>query len=493
MSGETTRQQRSEHRESISWPVVGFDSDLLAPEQLKPALKLLPLPLLRQALLDGRVAVRANALGALLLLGTLEPQDVDLVLVLLRDPSPSVRDAAARCAAGAEPVEQVVPAMLKALALDPKLMDSAKVCIKGYGAKALPILMSQLRTDPETADRIVLPFLMALGGPAVQAMGSALAHPDPRVRANSLAGLMTLGVEALQANSRMIVALGRDGDIAVRSLARQALTMVSRSASPLFSEVRPLPLDDFAVALADEPALKKAAKQLEAQALLALTHDGRELVRANAWRSLASLGPLSAQAALMAGVAVRDTDPRVRMEAATALRLCPDEALEQVLPSLLLATTDQDRPSALAVRQCILGQGKRVLPLLVATLGSQQGKLQNAALDTLIRFDVDAVPALRQALGAALSPIRENAAIGLGEIGGKGLDESADLLLELTKDGQDGIRAAAFRALTRTTAVTAQRNKDAWSDWARARWQEDASLAVRNAAKEFLDRLSGLK
>ncbi|MBI5607682.1 MAG: hypothetical protein HY902_02255 [Deltaproteobacteria bacterium] len=489
MSLTKAQTNRSEPAEAADWPVAGFDSDLLSIDQLKAAGKVLSAGQVRAALGDGRVAVRANAVGVLGQLGPLQEPDLSLVLVMLRDASPSVRAAAVQCAAAASEVDKAVAALLKAAAADRRLLPEIEKVVATYGAKALPALTAALRTDAETADRLVLPALLALGEPAVLALANLLADGDPRLRANSLTGLMVLGPSIMAPYHRSIVALGRDGDIAVRKLAREALTMISRSGSPALAEARPLPFDDFAVQLGDEAALKKVAKQVEVEALLALTRDGRPMVRANAWRSLGSMAPLTPEAALNAGVAVRDSDVRVRIEAAAALRQCPESVLESAVAQLLLSVADPDRNVAHAVRQAVLGQGKRVLPLLVAQMGSRSAAVQEAARAMLVHFESDAAAVLRTALGASLPSIREGAALALGEIGGKTLDDAADLLLATLKDPLDSARAAAVRSLSRTSDRLQKQNYDTWLALARNLWQNDAALAVRNAAKDWADGL----
>jgi hypothetical protein len=490
MSKTPAQQNRPELREPTLWPVTGFDRDLLSIEELTTASKALAPDQLRAALGDGRVAVRANALGIVALRGALLEPDLSLVLVMLRDASPSVRAAAVQSTVAATDIDKTIGALLTAAAADRKLLPEIEKVVATFGAKALPALTRALRTDAETADRLVLPPLLALGDAAVHALAGLLSDGDPRLRANALAGLLTLGAATMAPYHRSFVALGRDGDVAVRKLAREALTMISRSTSPSMTEARPLPLDDFAVQLGDEAALKKVAKQVELTALLALTRDGRPLVRANAWRSLASVVPITPEAALQAGVAVRDSDPRVRIEAAAALRQCPDAVLEDVVAQLLLSVHDQDRTVAHAVRQAVLGQGKRVLPLLVAQMGNRSGAVQDGARHVLVQFESDAGAVLRPALGASITGIREGAALALAEIGGKTLDDAADLLLAALKDPVDGVRAAGIRALTRTSDRLQKQNSLAWSEQARNLWTNDAALAVRNAAKDWADGLA---
>lgn len=487
------RSSKSESREPVAWPVDGFESDLVAEEALQKAKSKLPLDLLRRGLLDGRVAVKVNCLAALAMHGPLQAGDVDTVLVLLKDGSASVRAAAARALVGAEPVEKVVPALVAAQLADPKGQKEIAGVFAKYGAAAIPALMPCLRCPGEEADRAALPYLLQLGQPATEALGKALVHPDPRLRVNALAGLMQTGVPALQLHHRVIIALARDADLHVRTLARQALTSVSRASSPVFVEVRPLPIENMDSQLADEGALKKAAKQLESSALLALTRDGRDFVRANAWRSLASLGPLGAEASMQAGVAVRDGDANVRREACMALRQCPEDAISQVMAPLLLASGDRERSVAMAARQAVLSQGKRAVGLLIEYLGNPSAALQDAAIALLATLEQDAAPLVVKALSHPLPAARENALIALGDIGGKGLDGATAQVVGLTSDLIDGVRAQAFRTLAMLSAATLKAQREELSDLGRKAWREDASLAVRNAANDLVTKIMYLR
>ncbi len=488
MSATTEPRSASASREPTHWSVPGFEDDLVDAVVLKKAN--LDEVLLRQGLLDGRVAVRVNSLRALSLKKPLDAAVVDLVLVLLKDSSPSVRTEAVLALQGALPFERVVPALIAATMLDQKLVAPVTELVAAIGAAAVGPLLQGLRCDPETADKYFLPHLMAIGEAAARAMAAALAHPDPRLRANALAGLMLMGVSALEPAHRLVVALGRDGDPAVRSLARQALTQISRSSSPAFAEVRPLPLNDFADVLADEADLKKATKQLESTALLALARDGRGLVRANAWRSLACGGALSGEAALLAGVAVRDSEPTVRREAALALRQVDEASFAHVLPQLLLASRDQDKAVAQAVRQAILSQGKKAVPHLIGQFSARQADLAAAALQSVLLFEGDAVAQLQQALTAGHPLTREFALAALQDLGGAAVDVVLDRLVDLCNDGFDGVRLRAVRALAALTPKAVKANRERLLALANSRANNDASLAVRNAASAWAAALA---
>jgi len=483
---------RNALRDPIAWPVDDFERDLIELDVLAKAKARLPLALLRQGLDDGRVAVRVNSLVALALYRPLDRDWVDRVLVMLRDGSPSVQRAAVQALSGAAPASLVIPALLRAQLADPRAESEIAEIMKGYGAESIPVLIDALRCDGSDADRAVLPYLLRLGPPAQAALGKALAHSDPRVRANAIAGLSLLGASALQDHQYLLTLLGRDAHVPVRTLARQALTLISRATSPRFVEVRPLPIEAMDRQLADDAALKKAARQLETAALIALSRDGRELVRANAWRSLASLGPLDPAGAALAAVAVKDSDAQVRREACLALRQCPEVALDAAAPPLLLATRDGDRAVQQAARQALLSQGKRAIGLSIEFLGHAQPALQDAAIAMLVQLEQDAAPALFKALSSPAPVVRENAIVALADVGGKGLESAADALQTLTADIGDGVRVQAFRAIVRLSIATLKARRGALLDIARRGWREDAVLAVRNAAQVLLARLSNL-
>ncbi len=311
------------------------------------------------------------------------------------------------------------------------------------------------------------------------------------MRANSLAALISLGNEGLEAMSARIRALVSDPDAAVRALARQALAILARFGKPMLIEARALPLDGFAETLVDDAALKKAGKALETTALHALTRDGRGVVRANAWHGLATLGPLPADLALEAAVACKDAEADVRREAALALRKCPAIVLGHVLPPLVIASRDADKTVAQAARQAIFSQGKQAVSHLIELFGERDGRVHEPAVALATALDHDAVPALVEALDAPLPLVRLGALQALTGIGGKALDHAAAKVLAQLTNSHDPVRAAALRAIEQLEPATCKKFPALRSQLLQI-WRADASLVVRQAAEKTLARVQAV-
>jgi HEAT repeat protein len=483
------RKNNAQLSEPMVFPIEGFDTDLLPRELLQKHKKQLPRPFLFEALRDGRLAVRVNALDALTVQGPPDAAETQAISVLLKDSSASVRAAAARALQGAADPEAVVLALVPMTAdKDAQVRTDVAATVRSFGAAALPVLIGCLRMDPAQADATVLPHLQALDELAREPLTAALVHPHFLVRANALAGLINLGHDALLACQRRILAMASDPATEVQALARQAGGILARYGKPLTLDARVLPLDDFADHLVDDAALKKAGRKIEAVALEALTRDGRAVVRANAWKGLASLGPLEPGLAMAAAVACKDGEADVRREAALALRHCPESVLPQVLPPLVVASRDADKTVAQAARTAIFSLGRKAAPHLVTLFGERDGRMHEPAVALAIALDADALPDIVAALDASLPLVRAHALQALAEIGGKALDDALPKALAALQDSYDPMRLHAVVAIGKMTAA-AWKKQPGLRDRLLTLWRQDPSYVVRQAVERLLPRL----
>ena len=482
------RRVQSTSREAVAYP-PGFEAELLDRATLAKQGSKIARDILIGALADGRRVVRINALETLATQGPLPAGDVPVVRVLLRDGSASVRGAAARLISLGKPVEVVLAALIEACVdKDEAVQRDAAAAIQAHGAAAMPTLMSYLRSEAAFADVAVLPHLAALGDTARLPLLTALRHPEPSVRANALAGLLLLGHDTLTPHVRMVADMTRDPAPEVASLARQALGILARS-KPDESVERQLPHEDFAATLMGDSVLGSLAKKLSADALLALARDGRPLVRANAWRGLASMGALDVAGAQLSAVATKDSEPTVRHEACLALRHAPDGALEQVLPALVTACGDADKAVQAAARQAVFSLGGRGVPGLIALFGARDDRLGSTAVRLAVALDADAAKAVVAALGSPLPLVRENALRALAGIAGQPLDSARDTILSLLSDSHDGARVAAVQALLAMRPAARRGRADLLAIVQQVA-KADPSLAVRNAAAGALAKLA---
>jgi HEAT repeat protein len=306
--------------------------------------------------------------------------------------------------------------------------------------------------------------------------------------------LTSLGEGALVQSNAQVIVMTRDQDPAVRGLARQALGIIARATRPHMAEVRPLPLEDFATKVVEEQELKKASKKLSVDALLALTRDGRETVRVNAWRGLQALGSLDETGALQAAVACKDGDPVVRREAALTLRGCPEDALPQVLPVLVQLSRDPEKAPAQAAKQIVYSFGKKAVPHLLHLFAAREGHVNSEAVKLAVALSDDSTPAILAALDSPLPLVRENALQALGQIGGKALDGALDRVMARTADSHDGARLAALQAVMQMTPATwskplSDKRLGTVRDVAKRMSREDSLRIVREAAVTLIGHL----
>jgi len=482
------RRAQSTSREAVAYP-PGFEAELLDRPALASLGAKIPRDVLLAALRDGRRVVRINALETLVTQGPLPPGDVPSVRVLLRDGSASVRAAATRMISFGKPLEEVLPALIEACGdKDEHVRHDAAAAIQAHGVAALPILIAHLRSEAAFADVAVLPHLAALGDAARAPLVAALRHPEPPVRANALAGLLLLGHDTLAPHVRAVADMARDPAPEVASLARQALAILARN-EPDESMERPLPHEDFAAALIGDAVFGQLSKKLSVDALLVLARDGRPLVRANAWRGLASMGALDVAGAQLAAVATKDAEASVCHEACLALRHAPDGALAQVVPALVIACGASDKSVQAAARQAIFSLGARGVPGLIALFAAREDRLGSTAVRLAVALDADAARPVAAALGAPLPLVRENALRAIAGIGGQPLDSARDTVIELLKDSHDGARVAAIEALVSMRAA-ARRGRPDLLPMLQQMAQADPSLAVRTAAARALAKVA---
>lgn len=484
------RRTQTVSRDPIVFPIEGFETDLLSPEQLKGAKKALSRQLLFQCLSDGRLAVRANALSALGIHGSLDEGELRAVCVFLRDESASVRAAAARALQQAsDPAIVLQPLMRASIDADASVRHDAAEAIKSLGSAGLQALIAALDVDPDIADAQIVSHIVAHGSAASPLLHKALRSLSAEVRGNALAAVISLGTAALLEAQPVITPLARDISPHVASMARQALGILARKAKPQHQEARLLPLDEFADQLVDDAALKKVGKQLQADALLALCRDGRPFVRANAWKGLASLGALSPEATLLAAVACRDGEAHVRREACVALRQIPNDLIGVGVTALAMASRDADKTVAQAARQAVFHHGKKAVPHLIELFGAREAQISDPAVHLAAALETDAAAEVVAALDAALPTTRENAVIALAEMGGKPLEDALGAIVRRFADSHDGARLQAIDAVGRMKPAAWKKQANL-ADLLKHMWREDANRAVRNAAGHLFARLA---
>jgi HEAT repeat protein len=210
-----------------------------------------------------------------------------------------------------------------------------------------------------------------------------------------------------------------------------------------------------AVALGEiaKDSLKAKDDTTLVQALADLLKDSEPLVRRSAAHALGNFGPgaKNAQAALEATLA-KDTSPAVRQNIAWALgRIGPE-----TISSLILALRDTDpivqREAANSIGRFKDEIARKAMPELLACCKVKNSGVRNAALNVLINIlqekDTEAVAGIIEALNDSDLEVRQNAALALSAIGGKGALPAIPILVDALKQkGNKDVRRQAAIAI----------------------------------------------
>lgn len=430
-----------------------------------------------QALQHRDPEVRAHAAC---LLGVLRRPAARAVLALveaLKDAQPDVRAAAAEALGDIEN-RRAVPALVAALR-DPErdVRDKAAWALSKFGPRArraVPVLEVLLEDPDRFVRRNAAQALAAIGCPAVPALIRALQAPERRVRHMVAEALWdTLRIERTGWSKALLPVL------------TPALEDEQSGAT-----VRALAVE----VLADIRGRKALPRLLQALA------DPEEVVRRNAARALARLGP--AAVPVLMGT-LRNGDATRRMGAVEALAGFLDLAKrhpqlawyrlalrfgllrrvhEQALRGILLALQDaSDCVRAAAIR--VLGGDALPAPIVAALIGllkDPAARIRWLAAWALgwTGSGTAAVPALMEAFHEEDPDLRWIAAWALGRLGAGAADAPA-LIRAAADDSDWRVRRAAVTALGRLGILKAEAR-------AGLRVLQDPDWRVRQAAAEAL-------
>jgi len=447
--------------EPATFPLPGFDIELVAEEALRAQPGKVDRARLLAWLQDGREFVRVNALRMLALDGELGEGELMTVVVLMRDQSPLVRSAAAYALRATTDLAKAVPALASSSSdADARVREAVSLTIRAYGERSLTHLTACLDMEPDVAERTVLKHFIAFGEAGRKRLVDATRAPQENVRASALAGLSLMGLPALVASREAIAPLLRDKSEVVRRLAKDASGQILRKGVPQFAEPKVLPIEGFDAKNLDVDIVAKHAKKLVLEDMLAFVTDGREVVRANAWRCIVAIGKMSHTASQLAALALKDGEAEVRRSAARALSIASDDELDYVVTPLVAASLDRDEVVKKSARDTLAGYGKRALPQLIAGLGSQDDELGQRMAWQIGALGKEAVPALTSALGSSRPLVREQALRALRHIGGDGLDSALKAILPLLCDPHDPCRLHATRCIASMSPKKLKGNKE---------------------------------
>jgi HEAT repeat protein len=398
--------------------LLGCSLTWAAPE---PTYKGKPLPEWIKALASDDPAVRRDAAGALGQIGAGSSEAAPALVKALTDTDEQVRRLAIASLGELRPDAKVVIEPLAAVLLKdrvPGVRQQAAIVLGQYGKEAkpaLPSLLGRLRNPGENQDvRQQAARAIGLIGPeAKEAIPALVALLDDRdgtllwfYAGNALAGI---GPDALPA----VIAVFRKADGQVNSRAVDAASFFRRAGVPKLTAALKSP--DATVRLAAAAALANASPEDAAPArpiLDAAVRDPDSGRRATATRSLTLLNFMTTPAVDGLVEALRDKQPAVRRDAASALGDHGPRGRD-ALPALRVALKDSDSEvllyAALAVAQIDPEARGAVVPLLAGTKGLHSYHVRQV----LQRLTRRALPALEEAMKDDDAYVRGEAALAI--------------------------------------------------------------------------------
>ncbi|MDP6942809.1 MAG: HEAT repeat domain-containing protein [Myxococcota bacterium] len=436
-------------REAPTLPLKGFDTEALDEAALQKAAKGSDVEALDALLTDGRSLVRLNALGALVHLGDAASPALGGVLLCLKDATPRVRVAAAKSLSQLqlEPF-QALPALAHARdGASAALAEAIDAAILAYGDAAVPPLMG-LVGSRASVEEVAFAGLASLGAPAAKALVALLSSDALVLRVAAARGLGRFGARAgkaaRQALSKAFDAAEETEVLRACSAALDAID--GKVPPPAVADERTLPADGFAAEVLGDDVLKKAAASLDVARLGELLFDGREMCRVNAARSLGHVGRGAEAYAGALVVALKDSEPEVRVAAAEALgRLKGDASV--VVPGLASAA-GRDR-SDVVREAALVALDAHGADAVTPILGLLDREARHAAVvgEVAARAPTVYLAPLREALTERESPrAKENAAMAIARLGAAGAPAS-DALLSVMGASDVPLKCVVIRAL----------------------------------------------
>jgi len=211
--------------------VDGFESRLLAPEDLAAARGALAAEDLIAHLQDGRAVVRANAATALGVLGLTSREVVRPLAVLLRDDDMRVRIRAAGALhqLGDAAVRDTADYLVGALSGDREVADACAEVLRPRGGRVLTALVRGLDTSSEVHARRILD-LIVVQEDAGETLCDAFESPIENVQVNAATGLGMIGSAGAGSRGRRLLEGARTrGTARTREAVFKALALLDRS------------------------------------------------------------------------------------------------------------------------------------------------------------------------------------------------------------------------------------------------------------------------
>lgn len=334
---------------------------------------------------------RRQAIAAL---GKIGPDAIDVLLVALEDRYADVREQAASVLGSLGFRDRRIVQPLADRLADPD--DSVRAqaswalnVLRPDARLLLPALKKAVKDDNVAIRLQTVDFLGKAGTAAVPLLLDALRDKDPKVQRQAVGALRVLDVDD-ETMLRAVTPLLKDDDATVRQYAVGVLHRCGPGAVPLLMTA----LKDNNESVRQQVVLALqsvgADEKLLRPALLEALKDGDPFVRAGTLGALTRFGP---SAIPQLSEALKDRSPLVRKVAATALGRFD----LKVAPLLIAALQDDDDQVWDAARKSLIGlaaENKKLLPLIVQALKSDNKNVRIGAAYVMERFGSDAVPYL---------------------------------------------------------------------------------------------------
>jgi HEAT repeat protein len=326
----------------------------------------------------------------------------------------------------------------------------AKVCAQNPEQE--PAQLIPLLNDKEESVRAQTAVrLKKMGAAAVPELIKALKNEDAYIRMKAADILGSIGLAAKDSVPALIEAL-KDKNIFVRSKASKALKRIQSAAEDFYG--RPTIVYRATKDMEEIPLLPERSIPL----LIEDLGHGDKLVRRNAAKALALMGPKAEPALSVLTKALEDYEPAVRYHAASALGHIGPAAQDSKY-ALMQALQDKDHGVRVQAAQAlgkIKPKSQDVVLALIRALSDKDILVRASAMRALQVINpnaaLDLIPKLKSEfirnLGHEDEGIRFYATLALKELGLLA-PEALNPLLETLKDTQASVRQGAAQALVR--------------------------------------------
>ncbi|MCA9562026.1 MAG: HEAT repeat domain-containing protein, partial [Myxococcales bacterium] len=332
--------------------------------------------------------------------------------------------------------------------------DAVKSALDELGASALPALETVLKSTNGVLVKRALTWAIGLGKAAVGPLEQCLDSQSVLVRSGAVDGLGMLGEEFAKQTLPLIEAAAGDENEDVRAAAARALKRAYGAVPPpVVLEPTTLPGESFDSASLDEKTAKSVAKSADVGQLKTYLFDGRTQVRENAAIVLGQSGKAALDVLPSMLLALKDSEPTVKVAVASALGELGHEP-ERVVPSLIEGLLDAPEPVEEAILSAIKSYGKKAVEPALTLLPYRLDWVAKTLGKVVVTFPELFAAALGKVVNSdAPQNARYSAAEVLRLSQDDGAPAEADLLAAL-QDVDPILRIRAVKALGRVAKPT---------------------------------------